>query len=126
MQDKCNHIKNTEYINLSNEEKSKDQPFLLPEKEQQENNNIQEAKLYYGGNIQLALTLPDLAKLVIFKFGSLHNFGSKLGISRTYVCHILKGDQTLKKPDTIQKWADVLQISPIVLTQLFSKVEAGK
>lgn len=90
-------------------------------KERQENLIQTKGKLYYGGNVQLSLTLSDLAKLVIFKFGSLQAFGSKLGISRSFVSHVLKGDQVLKKPDTIQRWADVLDINPIVLTQVMEK-----
>ena len=69
-----------------------------------------------------SLTLQDLAKLVIFKYGSIQNFSSELGISRGRGYQILKGIDKPRKPSTIKKIANVLEIDPVILAQLFSRV----
>tara|TARA_Y100000310_G_C20424685_1_gene688455 strand:+ start:103 stop:438 length:336 start_codon:yes stop_codon:yes gene_type:complete len=95
--------------------------------EKQRENNYEDKKpLHQEGNITLSVTLADLSKLVILKFGSLQAYGNKIGVTRSHVCHVLKGDIILKKPSSIQKWADALQINAIVLTQIFNSVEEKK
>ena len=75
---------------------------------------------------RLDLTLSDLAKIVILKFGSIKAFGQKLGIGRSRACQILQGYEIPKRPDSIKKIAEVLDIDLVVLTQLFGSVEEKK
>lgn len=69
------------------------------------------------------LTLNDLAKLVIFKFGSIADFGRKLGVTRSRASQILTGVDLPKTPDYIKRIADILGIDSVVLTMCFSNAD---
>ena len=66
------------------------------------------------------LTLNDLAKLVLFKLGSISEFGKRLGLGRSRACQILKGYEIPKSPETIKKIAAILDIDPVILSQVFA------
>lgn len=76
-----------------------------------------------NNNPTSSLTMNDFAKLVIFKFGSIKNFGRKLGVTRSRASQLLTGLDLPKTPDTIKKIAEVLDIDAVVLTMCFSNAD---
>ncbi len=62
-----------------------------------------------------------LQKIAIAKFGSIGGFASALGICRSHGSDILSGKYIIRKPATLRRVAEVLQIDVIVLTQLYER-----
>lgn len=67
------------------------------------------------------LTLNDLAKLSLFKFGSIKGFGQNIGVGRSRACQILKGVNPPKSSDLIKKISAALNIDAVVLAMVFDK-----
>ncbi len=74
----------------------------------------------------LNLEMNDLAKIVSFKFGSISNFGKKMGWGRARACQLLKGHELPVRHESIEKIAEVLDINVVILTQLFERVRNRK
>jgi hypothetical protein len=72
-------------------------------------------------NLASNLTLKDLAKMILFKFGSIQKFSQKMGWDRSRGVQILKGYKIPENPDIIKKIAELVGIDVIVLVQLFER-----
>ncbi len=83
-------------------------------------------KLYQNSNINLSVSFRDLGKLAILRFGSITDFGKRLGVSRSRASQILNGLDCPKSPEQIKRIAEILDVDIVILTQLFSSVEWGK
>ena len=66
------------------------------------------------------LTLKDLNKLILFKFGSFSELAKILHITRQRVYQIFKGLDVPKTAKHIKHIAEVLEIDPVVLSQVFN------
>lgn len=64
------------------------------------------------------LCLNDLARIIIFKFGSIKTFAQNMGWTRARGYQILKGYNPPKDIKIIKKMAELLNIDPIVLTEV--------
>ena len=99
-----------------------------------ENNNIIprseliKRKFNSRDNLNLAsnLTLDDLARLILFKFGSIQKFSRRLGWTRARGTQILKGYGIPENPEIIRRIANLLNIDSLVLAQLFERERKTK
>lgn len=71
----------------------------------------------------LNLTIEDVRKLALLKFGSITNFSRKLGITKGLGSRFLSGDYIPLKASSIQKIADVLEIDAVVLCQIYDELK---
>ena len=67
------------------------------------------------------LTLNDLAKQILFRYGSFSAFAKKLGVTRQRTYQIFHGIDMPRTPESIQKIADLLDFNAVLLSQIFSK-----
>ena len=72
------------------------------------------------------LNLNDLAKLALFRCGSVKEFGRRLGMSKGRASQILTGFHVPKDPKRVKEIAKVLSIDAVILMQLFEKTRRLK
>ena len=88
------------------------------EKTQQNLTAYNPSKVYCSG---LNLDFVTLSKIAIFKFGGVSGFAKALHVSRSRAKQILTGysKEIPKKPSSIKKIADLLNLDIVLLTRLF-------
>lgn len=92
-----------------------------------QNINIKnEKKRYFGKEQDNYVTFLDLQRIVKLKFGSISKFGQALGVGRSRAFHILHGQYVPKRPETIKRVSEVLDINIVMLTKLFGSVKNEK
>ena len=69
------------------------------------------------------LDLTFFGKLIIFRCGSIKEFGKKLGVSRSRACQIAKGIDLPVTTEGIRKIAKILFIDELVLSMFFSQTK---
>ncbi len=71
------------------------------------------------------VTFFDLQRIVNLKFGSISKFGQALGVGRSRAFHILHGQYVPKRPETIKRVSEALDVNIVMLTKLFGSVKNG-
>ena len=64
------------------------------------------------------VTLNDLARIIIFKYGSIKKFSNKMGWTKSRGYQILKGYNPPKNIETLKKMASLLDIDSVVLAEV--------
>ena len=109
-----------EFINLPIENQTS-VPFFCQE---EINTNITgESSSKPSFKAELTLTIDDVRKQALLRYGSVTSFGKKLGITHGLASRLLSGDYVPLKPSSIQKIADALNIDPIILTQIYDIIK---
>lgn len=67
------------------------------------------------------LNSNDIARNIIFKFGSLKNFSQRMLWSKGRLVQILKGYKVPQDPTILRKMADLLGFDVVILTQVLNK-----
>ena len=84
-----------------------------------------EKKRYFGKEHDNSVTFLDLQRIVRLKFGSISKFGQALGVGRSRAFHILHGQYVPKRPETIRRVSEALDINIVILTKLFGSAKNG-
>jgi len=73
-----------------------------------------------------AVPIEHLRSYAILRCGSINQFSQKLGVERSMGSKILSGNYIPKKISTIEKIAEVLGIKPIILKEIFHRLQDEK
>lgn len=71
----------------------------------------------------MELSIDDVKKIAILKFGSVTKFGRKLGVTKSCASILLSGKYVPLKIESIKKIANVLEIEPLLLQRIYDNLK---
>lgn len=79
-----------------------------------------------GLKMELNLSIEDLRNLAILKYGSVGAFARKMGITQPLGTRLLNGSYIPLRAKSIQKIADCLEVSPVMITRIYDGLKEKK